>query len=210
VLLGLFANITIAYIGNSNMTKQEFLRLAHGFPVAAALKSSDDIQTALDSDAQLLFMLKGDAFQLAPFVSQTHRRGKGIVVHVDLVSGIGKDRAGIQYLHQIGVDAIITSRSQLVSAAHAEGLVTIQRLLLVDDSALETGVRTIARAAPDIVEVLPGIIFPEVVSILQQLLHGPFIAGGFIRNATEVARIQSAGAILSSSSTSTLWYRTTS
>ena len=108
------------------MTKQEFLRLAHRFPVAAALK--------------------------------------GFVVHVDLVSGIGKDRAGIQYLHQIGVDAIITSRSQLVAAGHAEGVVTIQRLLLVDDSALETGVRTIARAAPDIVEVLPGIIFPEIAA----------------------------------------------
>src|SRR5947207_449737 len=203
-----FANSTITYVGNTNMTKQEFLRLAYRFPVAAALKSSDDIQPAMDSDAQLLFMLKGDAFQLAPFVIQAHRLGKGIVVHVDLVSGIGKDRAGIQYLHQIGVDAIITSRSQLVSAGHAEGLVTIQRLLLVDDSALETGVRTIARAAPDIVEVLPGIIFPEIAPILQRLLPGPFIAGGFIRSAAEVARVQAAGGILSSSSTYTLWHRT--
>src|SRR6266851_10104505 len=190
------------------MIKQEFLRLAHQYPVAAAMKSQEDMQVALDSDARLLFLLKGDAFQLAPFVRQAHERGKGFVVHVDLVSGIGKDRAGIQYLHQIGVDAIITSRSQLVAAGHAEGVVTIQRLLLVDDSALETGVRTIARAAPDIVEILPGIIFPEVASTLQQLLPGPFIAGGFIREAAEVARIRAAGAILSSSSTSALWYRT--
>ncbi len=207
-VLGLLISITIAHVGSSNMTKQEFLRLAHRYPVAAALKSSDDMLVALDSDALLLFMLKGDAFQLTPFVAQAHQRGKGIVVHVDLVSGIGKDRAGIQYLHQVGVDAIITSRSQLVSAGHAEGLVTIQRLLLLDDSALETGVRTISRAAPDIVEVLPGIIFPEIASTLQKLLPGPFIAGGFIRDAREVARIQAAGAILSSSSTYALWYRT--
>jgi glycerol uptake operon antiterminator len=192
------------------MTKQEFLRLVYRFPVAAALKSNDDIEIALASEALLLFMLKGDAFQLEPFVEQAHKRGKGFVVHVDLVSGIGKDRAGIQYLHQIGVDAIITSRSQLVAAGHAEGLVTIQRLLLVDDSALETGVRTIARAAPDIVEVLPGIIFPEIAKTLQQLLPGPFIAGGFIRDAMEVARIRAAGAILSSSSTYALWNRTSS
>ncbi len=190
------------------MTKQEFLRLAHRFPVAAALKSHDDIEVALASEVLLLFMLKGDAFQLEPFIEQAHKRGKGFVVHVDLVSGIGKDRAGIQFLHQIGVDAIITSRSQLVAAGHAEGLVTIQRLLLVDDSALETGVRTIARAAPDFVEVLPGIIFPEIATTLQQLLPGPFIAGGFIRNAMEVARIRAAGAILSSSSTNALWNRT--
>ncbi len=192
------------------MTKQEFLRLVHRFPVAAALKSDDDIEIALASEVSLLFMLKGDAFQLEPIIERAHKQGKGFVVHVDLVSGIGKDRAGIQYLHQIGVDAIITSRSQLVSAGHAEGLITIQRLLLVDDSALETGVRTIARAAPDIVEVLPGIIFPEIATTLQQLLPGPFIAGGFIRNATEVARIRAAGAILSSSSTYALWNRTSS
>ncbi len=190
------------------MIKQEFLRLARQFPVAAAMKSNEDMQVALESDALLLFLLKGDAFQLAPFVLEAHQRGKGVVVHVDLVSGIGKDRAGIQYLHQIGIDAIITSRSQLVSAGRAEGLTTIQRLLLVDDSALDTGVRTIARAAPDIVEILPGIIFPEVAPTLQRLLPGPFIAGGFIRSSAEVARVQAAGGILSSSSTYTLWYRT--
>jgi glycerol uptake operon antiterminator len=188
------------------MTKQEFLRLAHLHPVAAAIKSSEDMQVALKSKVQLLFMLKGDAFELGPFVEQAHRNGQGVVVHVDLVSGVGKDRAGIQYLHQIGVDAIITSRSQLVSAGHAEGLVTIQRLLLADDAALDSGVRTIARAAPDIVEVLPGIIFPDVASTLQQLLKGPFIAGGFIRTVEDVAQIKAAGCILCSSSTYALWH----
>ena len=78
------------------MTKQEFLRLAYRFPVAAALKSNEDVQVALDSDVLLLFMLKGDAFQLAPLVDQAHKRGKGLVIHVDLVGGIGKDRAGIE------------------------------------------------------------------------------------------------------------------
>src|SRR6266516_6967008 len=190
------------------MIKQEFLRLAREYPVAAAMKSHEDMEVALESDALLLFLLKGDALQLAPFVNEAHQRGKGVVVHVDLVSGVGKDRAGIQYLHQIGVDAIITSRTQLVSAGRAEGLITIQRLLLVDDSALDTGVRTIARAAPDIVEVLPGIIFPDVAATLQNLLPGPFIAGGFIRSVDEVARIQAAGGILSSSSTYTLCHRT--
>ncbi len=187
------------------MTKQEFLRLARLFPVAAAIKSQQDMELALNSDVSLLFLLKGDAFGLAPFVELAHARNKGVVVHVDLVSGVGKDRAGISYLHQIGVDAIITSRSQLVSAGKAEGLVTIQRLLLVDDSALETGVRTIARAAPDVVEVLPGVIFPSVATQLQQLLPGPFIAGGFIRTAENVAQVQTAGGILSSSSATALW-----
>jgi glycerol uptake operon antiterminator len=189
------------------MIKQEFLRLARLYPVAAAIKSSNDMDIALASDALLLFVLKGDALHLAPFIAQAHKLGKGVVVHIDLVGGIGKDRAGIQHIRQMGGDAIITSRSQLISAGKAEGLTTIQRLLLVDDSALETGVRTIARSVPDLVEVLPGIIFPQVASQLRHLLPGPFIAGGFIRTAADIQRIQSAGAILSSSSTSDLWYR---
>lgn len=190
-----------------SMTRQEFLRLARQHPVAAALKSNEDIRVALDADAPLLFMLKGDALQLASFVQEAHELGKRFVVHVDLVSGVGKDRAGIQYLHAIGVDAIITSRSQLVAAGKAEGMITIQRLLLLDDSALETGIRTISRAAPDFVEVLPGIILPEVAPTIQRLLAGPFIAGGFIRTAADVERMLKAGAILSSSSTHELWYR---
>src|SRR5690348_11211763 len=130
------------------MIKQEFLRLARLYPVAAAIKSPEDMNVALSSAVRLLFILKGDAFQLTPSVSHAHKLGKGVVVHIDLVSGVGKDRAGIQYLRQIGVDAIITSRSHLISAGRAEGLITIQRLLLVDDAALDTGVRTIARAVP--------------------------------------------------------------
>ena len=84
------------------MTKQEFLRLVHRFPVAAALKSDEDIEIALASEVLLLFMLKGDAFQLEPIIEQAHKQGKGFVVHVDLVSGIGKDRA--EQAHGAGGD----------------------------------------------------------------------------------------------------------
>jgi glycerol uptake operon antiterminator len=189
------------------MIKQEFLRLARLSPVAAAIKSSEDLEIALTSDTFLLFILRGDAFQLTPFIAKAHRAGKGIVVHIDLVSGIGKDRAGIQFLRQQGVDAIITSRTPLVAAGKAEGLTTIQRLLLLDDSGLESGTRTIARAQPDLIEVLPGIIFPEIAPRLRQLLPGPFIAGGFISRAEEVARIKAAGALLCSSSSHELWQK---
>ena len=77
-----FFNVNL-YIGKSNMTKQEFLRLVHRFPVAAALKSDDDIEIALASEVLLLFMLKGDAFQLEPIIEQAHKQGKGLsLIHI--------------------------------------------------------------------------------------------------------------------------------
>ena len=203
----------ICYLNVSSMEnimiKQEFLRLARMYPVAAAIKSREDMEIALSTDVILLFILKSDGLELAPFIAQAHQRGKGVVVHIDLVSGVGKDRPGIQYLRQNGVDAIISSRSPLIAAGRAEGLTTIQRLLLVDDASLESGVKTIARAQPDIIEVLPGIIFPEVADKLHKALPGPFIAGGFIRTSDDVTRLQEAGVILCSSSAHSLWKRTT-
>src|SRR5579862_3532241 len=67
------------------MIKQEFLRMARLHPVAAAIKGPEDIEVALSSDVALIFMLKGDAFQLAPMITRAHKLGKGVVVHVDLV-----------------------------------------------------------------------------------------------------------------------------
>ena len=187
------------------MQKRDFLLLAQQYPVAAAIKSQEDFERALSSKAALLFILKGNAFHLSSFIHQAHERNKGVVVHIDLISGIGKDRAGIHYLRALGVDAIITSRSQLIAAGRAEKLVTIQRLLLLDDLALESGVRTVARSQPDIVEVLPGVIFPEIAPTLLSLLPGPFIAGGFISTFSQVERNIASGAILCSSSTQELW-----
>jgi len=187
------------------MDKQHFLQYAGRYPVAAAIKSQEEREKALDSEVALLFLLKGDAFKVADFVQQAHQRGKGVAVHIDLLSGIGKDRAGVNYLQEIGVDAIITSHSQLIAAGREAGVTTIQRLLLLDKATLERGVKTIGRANPDLVEVLPGIIFPEIAPQLRKLLPGPFIGGGFIRTFAEVAHIHQAGALLCSSSTSALW-----
>ena len=70
------------------MTKQEFLRYVQRFPVSAAVKSESEMQMALESDAQIIFILKGDAFQLGPYTERVHAAGKCIVVHVDLIGGI--------------------------------------------------------------------------------------------------------------------------
>jgi glycerol uptake operon antiterminator len=187
------------------MDKQAFLHLMEQYPVAAAIKSVADQEVALQSRAMLLFLLKGDAFSLGDFLTRAHQRKKAVSIHLDLISGIGKDRAGIQYLRQQGVDAIITSRSHLIAAGKAEGLITIQRLLLLESSALEVGIKSIVRSQPDIVEVLPGVIFPDMVARLRQHLELPLITGGFIRSFADVERVHKAGAMLCSTSAQELW-----
>jgi glycerol uptake operon antiterminator len=184
-----------------------FLELVHRHPVAAATKSEDDMRAAVMSRVALIFLLRADVFRSGPLIAAAHDRGKAIVVHLELAGGINADRTGIRWLQQHGVDGVITSRAPLIAAARSEGLVAIHRLLLIDDSSLDSGVRTVLNAHPDIVEVLPGIIFPDVAPILRKLLPGPFIAGGFIRTAAEVEQVRRAGALLCSTSTRALWGR---
>jgi glycerol uptake operon antiterminator len=188
------------------MIKKDILRLMQRHPVAAAIRSEEDREIALSSNAALLFLLKGDPFTITNFVTQAHKRDKGVVIHLDLMSGIGKDRAGIQYLKQKGIDAIITSKTQLVAAGKAEGLATIQRLLLLDNSALDAGIKTVTRSNPDIIEILPGIIFPDIAPQLLKVLAQPLITGGFIHTKEDVSRASAAGALLCSSSTKELWF----
>jgi glycerol uptake operon antiterminator len=182
-----------------------FLQLIHRHPVAAATKSEDDIRAAIRSQVALIFLLRCDVFHISPFIAAAHERGKAIVVHLELAGGVSPDRAGVRWLRTIGVDGIITSRAPIIAAARSEGLVAIHRLLLIDDSSLDSGVRAVLNAHPDIVEILPGIIFPDIAPILRKLLPGPFIAGGFIRTAADVERVRRAGALLCSTSTHSLW-----
>ena len=153
-----------------------------------------------------MFFLRAPAFHLGPLVWAVQARGKLAFVHVDLIAGLGKDRAGIAFLaREIGVNGIITSHSGLVAAARAEKVIAVQRLLLYDDLALPSALSALDHARPDIVEILPGVIFPLVVNEIRSRLPLPIIVGGFV---TEPAQRDSAlqrGALAVSTSTAELW-----
>ncbi len=184
-------------------------RLLEGFgriPVAAVIRRSEELPKALASQVPIVFFLRAPAFHLGPLVWAVQARGKMAFVHIDLIAGLGKDRAGIAFLaREIGVNGIITSHSGLVAAAKAERVIAVQRLLLYDDLALPSALNALDHARPDVVEVLPAIIFPLVVDQIRARLSLPMIVGGFV---TEVAHRTAAlerGALAVSTSTASLW-----
>jgi glycerol uptake operon antiterminator len=61
-----------------------------------------------------------------------------------------------------------------------------------------------ARAAPDVLEVLPGILLPSITQLLPRL-GIPVLAGGFIRSADDVRAVMSAGAAGITTSQADLW-----
>ena len=184
-------------------------RLVEAFarvPVAAVIRRGEELPRALASQVPAIFFLRAPAFHLGPLVWAVQARHKLAFVHIDLIAGLGKDRAGIAFLaREIGVDGIITSHSGLVAAAKAERVIAIQRLLLYDDMALSSAMSALERARPDIVEVLPGVIFPLVVDQIRSRLSLPIIVGGFVREQQQRDDSLKRGALAISSSSTSLW-----
>jgi glycerol uptake operon antiterminator len=175
-------------------------------PVAAGLRRSADVEAALREGIQVLFILGEDIFALQESVAKARRRGCLILAHVDLIKGIGRDEAGVRFLaREIQVDGILTTRANLIGPARREGLIAVQRLFVLDSESLEAGLPTVERAAPDAVEVLPGVIFPLIAARLRGAGLPPVIAGGLIRTRAQVDEILAAGAVAVSTSQEALW-----
>ncbi|MEO6797463.1 MAG: glycerol-3-phosphate responsive antiterminator [Candidatus Dormibacter sp.] len=184
-------------------------RLREGFgrvPVAAVIRRAEELPQALASQVPAVFFLRAPAFHLGPLVWAVQARGKMAFVHIDLIAGLGKDRAGVAFLaREIGVNGIITSHSGLIAAAKAERVVAVQRLLLYDDLALPSALNALDHARPDVVEVLPAIIFPLVVDQIRARLSLPMIVGGFVTDATHREAALERGALAVSTSTPSQW-----
>ena len=185
-------------------TARQFLDRLVAFPCCAAITIEDQLVDALACRAQILFILRGDAFDLAPTVQRIHDAGKLVAAHLDLLAGIRADRSGVSWLARAGVDAIISSHGQLMPAIRNEGIVAIQRLLLVRRSHLHAAVGAISRSVPDILEVLPGVILPNVVRLMPRL-DVPLLAGGFVRTEAEARAVMAAGAVGVTTSWQPLW-----
>ncbi len=182
----------------------EFLARLAESPCCAAIKSDEHLELALESAVSTLFILRGDGLELRPLVRRIHAAGKLVAVHLDLVEGLRSDRTAIAWLARAGVDAVISSHGQLMPAIRRERMVGIHRLLLVRRGLLESGLAAVTRSGADVVEVLPGVILPDVVSLLPRM-NVPLLAGGFIRTEEQARAVLAAGAVGVTTSTESLW-----
>ena len=176
-------------------------------PVIPGLLDSAQVEVAIRRGADVLFILGEDIFSLQNSVAKAHAEGRLIFAHVDLIKGVGRDEAGVRYLaKQVGVDGILTTRSNLIGPAKREGLIAIQRLFVLDSESLAVGLPAVERAAADAVEVLPGVILPTIAQeLVARGALPPLIAGGLIRTAAQVEAVLGAGAVAVSTSQTSLW-----
>ena len=172
-------------------------------PVIAAIRD-DGWNAALHSPAQVLFYLSADLTTVATRIRQAHEAEKILLIHMDLAEGIGKDRAGIRYLAQHGVDGIISTKAQLIRTAKEMGLLTVQRFFALDSKGMESIEDMLRTSTPHLIEIMPGVIGKAIRRFCNCGI--PIIAGGLIETKAEVTEAISCGAAAVSTGKESLWY----
>ncbi|MGI6706471.1 MAG: glycerol-3-phosphate responsive antiterminator [Clostridia bacterium] len=182
------------------------LELLEENPIIAAIREKEDLDVAIDSPVNTVFILGGDILELENDIPRILQSGKYVFVHIDLVEGIGKDAAGVKYLSQrIKPSGLISTRHHLLKHGSDEGLITIQRMFLVDSSSFQSGIRLLQTSQPDLVEVMPGLV-PKAITSLQRQVRQPVIAGGMITSKEDIIHALQAGALAVSTSNKNLWF----
>ena len=172
-------------------------------PVIAAIRD-DGWDAALHSPAQVLFYLSADLTTVDVKIRQAHEAGKILLIHLDLAEGIGKDRAGVRYLAQKGVDGIISTKAQIIRCARDMGLLTVQRFFALDSKGMESIEEMLHTSIPHLIEIMPGVIGKAIRRFSRCGI--PIIAGGLIETKAEVTEAISSGAAAVSTGKEDLWY----
>ena len=170
--------------------------------IIPAVRNEADFSLALKTESKVIFVLKTDILSVDRLIK---RKGdKKIFVHIDMADGIGKDKKGVEFLKNAGVDGIISTKNHIITVAKDMGLKTVQRFFIIDSASVKTAMDTILTANPDYAEIMPGVI-PKLIKKFVSESGVNVIAGGLVENKEEIEDAINAGAKAVSVGNKNLW-----
>ena len=185
--------------------KQTFLKKMKENPIIVAVKDINNMKDAIESDCTIIFLLCGNIFNLKENVKMAKDKGKIIFLHIDLIDGFSHDAVALKYINEeIKPDGIISTKNSQLKAAKELGLLTIQRLFIIDSLSIQTTIKTSSLINPDAIEIMPG-IRPKITKQLSTKLDVPVIVGGLISEEKDITNAIENGALGVSTSCKELW-----
>ena len=166
------------------MEKERILEQFEDYPVIAAIKDENGLKKCLESGAeiQIVFVLYGDLCNIGTIVERLKAGGKTVIIHLDLISGLGNREIAVDYIkNTTKADGIISTKSTLIKRAKELDFFAVMRFFMLDSMVYENVKKQIENVKPDMIEIIPGAM-PKVISRLCEFIEGkvPVIAGGMI------------------------------
>ena len=174
-------------------------------PIVAAVKNLEQLDKALESDVNVIFVLFGDILNLNEISKKIYESNKIGIIHIDLVEGLTNKEVSLKYLRKnTKFKGIISTKAQTIKAAKKIGFYAIQRVFILDSLSL-TNTKTHLVSECDAVEMLPGLLF-KVIKDLSKTLNKPLIVGGLISDKEDVIEALKSGATCISSTREEIWH----
>jgi glycerol uptake operon antiterminator len=174
--------------------------------IIAAVNNPEALSVALDSPTKTIYLLTGNPLTIPDMLARTRDRGKVCLVNIDFIDGLSRDKHAVEFLAAHKVAGVVSTRSDTLRAAKAQGLITVQRTFAIDSAAVQATVRSLAQFLPDAIEILPAPVAPRVLPRFRELHAGlQIIAGGLIEGVQEIETLLAAGVNSVSVSKSRLW-----
>ena len=165
----------------------------------------ETLQLAVDSKVSAIILMNGKLNELMGQDFKMYNKKKPILLHTDLIKGLSNDKEAINFIKEyINPAGIVSTKSTMLRAAKKKGLTTIQRIFLIDSSSLKNSIESIRENDPDVVEVMPALVYP-IVETIKNEIDKPIVLGGLISNKKQMLDMLKSDADGISCSKSDLW-----
>ena len=173
-------------------------------PIIAAAQH-ENLKSAVESKVSSIILINGRLNSLMEEEFLLLSKKRNIFLHIDLIKGLSNERESVDFIkNHINAAGIVSTKSTILRAAKKKGLITIQRIFLIDSSSLRNSIDSIKENDPDIVEVMPALVYP-IFEELKNEIKKPIIFGGLINDSNMISEILKCGAAGVSCSKSSLW-----
>ncbi|MCB8814785.1 glycerol-3-phosphate responsive antiterminator [Desulfosporosinus shakirovi] len=173
-------------------------------PIIAAAQA-ENLHSAVKSKACAVLLMYGKLIEILDDNFQVNNKEKPIFIHMDLLKGLSSDSESLKFLNKYVKPAgIVSTKSSVIRSAKKTGLITIQRIFLIDTKSFDNAIDSIKDCNPDAIEIMPGIA-PAIIPAFKERISQPIIIGGLISEAEQIHNALKAGADGVSLSAAKLW-----
>lgn len=174
--------------------------------VIPSVRTAENLAAACASPSKIVFLLFGTPLIIGDLVARLRDAGKLPIANMDLLAGLARDKAAIEFLANSGVGGVISTHQDVLRTARSHGLVAFQRTFALDSVAVANSMRTLEHFLPDAIELLPAIAAPLIIPMLHAVRPQlPVIGCGLIRSLSQIDELVRQGITSISVSDPSLW-----
>ena len=109
-------------------------------PLIAAARSNN-LSKAVESNVSAVILMEVKLNYLLQDEFKKNKDKKPIFIHLDLLKGLSNDVESMKFIKEyINPSGIVSTKSTVLNAAKKRGLMTIQRVFLIDNKSLKNSI----------------------------------------------------------------------